>query len=280
MIESGLSHAALIELGLSSYEAKAYLALIQRESFTAAELATLARIPRQRSYDVLAGLVAKSLARDLPGSVSRYAALSPDAAVERLLSIRRGALHELEASSRKLASQLHTVWAAGREEDAPLEFTEVLREPSLLAERFHDLQARAQRQLLTFSKPPYVVVNNTIGLAATKRVARRGGDVRSIYERSLLDETRLVEETWRFMRAGEQARVVDAVPMKMCLVDHRRVLFSLTDPAAGRLTATNILIDHQAMAQSMTMAFELLWHSATPFEAMSEAPRAATRRSR
>ena len=47
----------LTRLGLTIYEAKAYLALIRRGSSTAAEVARLAGVPRQRIYDVLASLV-------------------------------------------------------------------------------------------------------------------------------------------------------------------------------------------------------------------------------
>ncbi len=47
----------LTRLGLTMYEAKAYLALTRRGSSTAAEVARIAGVPRQRIYDVLAELV-------------------------------------------------------------------------------------------------------------------------------------------------------------------------------------------------------------------------------
>ena len=56
----------LVELGLTRYEAKAYLTLIQRESYAASEFAIEAGIPRQRIYDVLNSLVSRGLARDWP----------------------------------------------------------------------------------------------------------------------------------------------------------------------------------------------------------------------
>ncbi|MGH7539935.1 MAG: helix-turn-helix domain-containing protein, partial [Gemmatimonadota bacterium] len=49
----------LQRLGLTSYEARAYLALLRRDSSTAAETARLAGLPRQRVYDVLSSLVEK-----------------------------------------------------------------------------------------------------------------------------------------------------------------------------------------------------------------------------
>ena len=68
----------LTRLGLTSYEAKAYLALLRRDSSTAAQAARLANVPRQRIYDVLASLVDKGLASTRPGQVVKYAAVAPD----------------------------------------------------------------------------------------------------------------------------------------------------------------------------------------------------------
>ena len=64
----------LTGLGLTSYEAAASLALLERAELTSADVAARAAIPRQRVYDVLGSLTAKGLclARDgAPGVLSR-----------------------------------------------------------------------------------------------------------------------------------------------------------------------------------------------------------------
>src|ERR671915_1148953 len=88
----------LTRLGLMSYEAKAYLALMRRGSSTAAQVSRLAGVPRQRIYDVLASLVEKGLASSKPGRVVKYAATAPELALERLVSDHRQRLEELERS--------------------------------------------------------------------------------------------------------------------------------------------------------------------------------------
>ena len=256
----------LVELGMTRYEAKAYLTLIQRESFAASELANEAGIPRQRIYDVLNSLVSRGLARDWPGPVTRYAATDPQAAVERLLAVQRQALNGLEAQSSTLAENLRDTWVIGREETAPLDYVEVLRDPGLLGARFLDLQREAERELLTFSKSPYAMPTNPVGLEATRRIVAAGGDVRCIYEPSILDNPDVVAETLQFIRAGEGARVAGEVPMKLCLADGHRALFSLTDPIAGGLTSTNILVEHPSLTSSLRCAFEAIWAISEPFE--------------
>ncbi len=59
----------LVRLGLTTYEARAYVTLVRRDSFTAAQIARTAGLPRQRIYDVLASLVEKGLASARPGSI-------------------------------------------------------------------------------------------------------------------------------------------------------------------------------------------------------------------
>ena len=68
----------LTRLGLTSYEARAYAALIKRESFTPAQVARESGVPRQRIYDVLGTLVQKGLASARPGASVKYAAIGPD----------------------------------------------------------------------------------------------------------------------------------------------------------------------------------------------------------
>ena len=266
MADLGSYVHGLVELGMTRYEAKAYLSLIQRESFAASELATEAGIPRQRIYDVLNSLVSRGLVRDRPGPVTRYAATDPQAAVERLLGVQRQALAGLESKSTELADLLRVTWESGRAETAPLDYVEVLRDPGLLGARFVDLQREARRELLTFVKAPYAIASNPAGVESTRRIVSTGGVVRCVYEASVLDRPDVLAETLQFIDAGEDARMADELPMKLCLADGQRALFALTDPIAGGLTSTNILVEHPSLASVLRTAFEAIWAVSEPFE--------------
>ena len=52
-------------LGLNSYEAKLWVALLSVGTSTAGELSDIANVPRSRSYDVLEGLEKKGFIRVL-----------------------------------------------------------------------------------------------------------------------------------------------------------------------------------------------------------------------
>jgi len=256
----------LLELGLTRYEARAYLTLVLRDSYSASELAAEAGIPRQRIYDVLASLVTRGLVRDRAGSVTRFAAVDPAAAIELLVATKRRDLTELHTQAVRLASDIHDSWMRGREQTAPLDYVEVIRDVSLLGVRYHELESASQHSLLGFSKAPYVA-NHAIGIAATKRIARKGGDVRCIYEQAAVEGPDSAVDVAAFVAAGEQARVTAELPMKLLLSDDSRAIFSLADPVAGGLTSTNLVIEHPALVATMRMAFEDLWRRSKPFRA-------------
>ena len=110
--------ARFTRLGLTSYEARAYMALVGSESLTATQAARESGVPRQRIYDVLEGLVARGLAELLSGRVARFAALAPQAAVERLLAEQRAELTSHETDAAQVAADLQPLFETVREGQA------------------------------------------------------------------------------------------------------------------------------------------------------------------
>jgi HTH-type transcriptional regulator, sugar sensing transcriptional regulator len=258
---------ALIGLGLTQYAARAYVALVARDRYTAAELARASGVPRQRIYDVLNALSERGLVTVRPGPVVRYAAVDPEAAVGRMMEAHRSAYQQRERASAELIDQLAPLWMRGRSEDDPLDYVEVIRERELLGERFAELQSTARHQLLTLAKMPYLVVENPAGMEAARRLARAGGDVRCVYEHAMLDDLAMVAYTRGFVDAGEQARVVPEVPMRLCIADGARVLMSMRDPRADGASSTSLLIEHPALARLLIQAYESIWSGGEDFAA-------------
>lgn len=76
------------ELGLSSYEEKAYRTLLVTGAVTAAELSDTSGVPKGRIYDVLNGLEARKLIWRQSSDPNRYVAVQPETVVDRLLAER------------------------------------------------------------------------------------------------------------------------------------------------------------------------------------------------
>jgi len=98
------------------------------------------------------------------------------------------------------------------------------------------------------------------------------GTARSVYERSLFDHPDALEAVERFVEAGEQARVVDRLPMKLAIIDERVAMFSLKDPVAGGDELTILVVEHPALAALLKIAFEAVWDGAEEFADPARAP--------
>ena len=67
----------LCKIGLSELEAKVYIALLKKETFTATELASVTSINRTQTYDVLAKLSNRGMVFESRGKVKKYSAVDP-----------------------------------------------------------------------------------------------------------------------------------------------------------------------------------------------------------
>src|SRR3954453_13707594 len=193
--------AHLTRLGLTTYEAKAYLALIRRDSYTAAQVSRQAGLPRQRIYDVLGSLVEKGLASARPGEVVKYAATPPQLAIGRLIESHRTDLQSLERDALEMVAGMTPAYEAGRGQTDPLEYIEVLRDDRAINERFSQLQANVKREILVFTQPPYAMPpqENVEGLQVS-----REHKARAMYEFSAFDDPSFIRGVQSFIEAGEE----------------------------------------------------------------------------
>jgi HTH-type transcriptional regulator, sugar sensing transcriptional regulator len=256
----------LQRLGLTSYEARAYLALLRRDSSTAAETARLAGLPRQRVYDVLSSLVEKGLASTRPGRAVKYSAAPPDQALESLVAQHRQQLDELERDTASMIDALKPDYLAGQEHTDPLEYIEVLRDRRAINERFGELEAGIKNEILVFTKPPYAtpVHEHEEGLEVVQTHVAR-----SMYEFTAFDDARFAEGVRRYIEAGEDARFVEELPLKLVIIDEQIVMFGIEDPVAGSSILTMIVVDHPSLARLLKIAFEAVWETGLTFDEAS-----------
>lgn len=79
----------LVAIGLSKYEALAYLALLEKNDTTALDIAERSGIPKQRIYDVLNNLQTKGLCLVQEGRPRCYIAHQPQQALTAVFNYRR-----------------------------------------------------------------------------------------------------------------------------------------------------------------------------------------------
>jgi len=244
-VESEAAVTQLVRLGLTSYEARAYIALTGRDSFTAAQVARVGRPPPTAHLRRARRPGPEGLAATRPGSVVKYAATEPALAIERLVGLDAMS-SRLELGAAATVRALTAGFVAGREHTDPLEYIEVLRDPGAINARFDELQASIKRSILIFTKPPYAKPpqENIEGLEVV-----RSHEARSIYEFSVFDDPAVAGGVRRFIEQGEQARFVPELPLKLVIIDETIVMFGMQDPiAASTMELTMMVVEHPSLA--------------------------------
>jgi len=291
----------LKSLGLTSYETKCYLALLQRGTLTVPEISTIAGVPRSNAYDALEKMMSKGICVSKPGNTKRYSASPPDLLRETLLmnldeeteselqKLKRDqstALKkkEQEMLQRKKAAEaditqvmrdLQPEYEKSRKQTDPLDYIEIIKGGYQIHRRFLELIADAQQEIMGFTKPPYTVPREKLReeqvdpqLEALKRGVRN----RSIYEMPKDEDERrfLFLHGDRSVQLGAEIRVLEELPMKMIIFDSKIVLTILEDALSGETSLTAQVVEHPALAKSLKILFETLWEQAQDYHVLKD----------
>ncbi len=261
-MQKGVTEKYLVQIGLNSYEAKAYFGLLKGSSFTAPELWKLTGIPRSRVYDVLSSLTEKGFASLLPGKPRKYCALDPSVGIENLQRNMEAELNarkkHIESVAVELEKLLVPMYREGRKVHNPMEYIEILNDPGQIGKRFKELQLECKSEVLAFVKPPYVVSQRE-NLPTEKKVLKKSISIKAVYEEEKSEEFR--KYLRKGIEAGEQSRVVKSLPIKFVIFDMKKVIYALEDPDFGNgRTFTYFIVKQNNLAKLFKAAFEFYWN--------------------
>lgn len=257
----------LSELGLNGYEAAVYLALLGRSGLTPTELSSRAKVPRQRIYDVLETLAGKGLCTSRDTTPKTFFAIDPQLALDSLSQQRAAALEREREKTTKRAQELILallpIFQAGRGQNDPLAYIEVLSEPSRIATRALEMARSAQVSVNSCIKRP-LILSQEQNWRFIRDPLQRGLFYRALYEEPALEDEELREWMQTFREWGQQIRLVPELPVKMNAFDENEVLLSMQDPVGGPPSFTALAIRHRGMIAFLNMAFEHLWERGKP----------------
>ena len=179
--------ALLGDLGLTSYEASAYLTLLRRDTFTPAELSLKADIPQQRIHDVTQSLREKGLCHFPTALPRQVAAIEPGLALAALAERRERSLAEeraqLEEATAELGGQLKPLYQKGQKAQGPLHYIETYRSPVQMVSVAEKLAASATEEMNAFLTGPPVFARQD-GLRLFREPLERGVSVRVLCDHS------------------------------------------------------------------------------------------------
>lgn len=254
-----LHRLELEELGLSSWEAQVYLALLRSSAgLGASAVASATGIQRTSIYPVLDALLEKGMVERGAGYGSRFTAVAPGRALPSLIAREKEELASRERLAGELADKLESV-AEPFDPSAEVEVIQVLRDSRLISDRFQRLELEAERRIEIFCKVPlYTRVDNP----AQDRAMRRGIVFRGIYEEAAINDQTFEPYLSKWIANGEEARVYKGeLPHKLALFDRQSVLLPLVS-ANGQ--GSTLFIKHPQLARSLGMLFDSFWERSSP----------------
>ena len=253
----------LVEVGLLPREARIYLALLNKNSFTATEIAKVSGIPRQKIYEILDNIIKKGICIEKIGKVKKYKAMEPESVFSGLIEQYK----EKEKLALELSNDLSALYEKNRERIDPLEYIEVLKDKKLIHKKWISLESEAKQEIIAFTKAPYSAPfseNVDVEIDLLKRKLK----IRGIYEYNdiMYSEKEGIKIISSLVSAGEEARVIKELPMKMVIFDEKITMFALNDPISLKSSITTMIINHPSFAKSLKYVFESIWEKAMPFE--------------
>jgi hypothetical protein len=260
--------ATLRALGVGPDEELAYRALLVSPGSSVAELQERLGFGHHRLRRAMTELERKAMITRRAGVPARYQPAPPDIVVEALISAREDELnqarlagHELMMLLRKPAEQLHVT-----------DLIEILTSRDAAAERWLQLQRATHERLEVLVRPPWGQQRIEDDEAMQQSLHERGVVVAGIYDESALRHPGLLDHIRRMTKLGEDARVVNHVPLKLALFDRRSALVPLTQPGPTSQVDAGLVVHESALLDALIALFDLYWQRSVEINLEDQPP--------
>ncbi|MFI6266824.1 helix-turn-helix domain-containing protein [Micromonospora sp. NPDC051006] len=246
-------------IGLTAGEEDLYRSLVQLTTARVEELAERLRRPRVEIVAQLDALRAKGLVLPTgPEPDAPLRPLAPDVALGGALLRRQEALE----AARAAVTQLTEDYRAGMRRHDVDHLVEVITGAQALRERLRDLQNAARVEVLWFCRASPLAMLGQENVEEFDALSR-GVRYRAIYEREMLLEPGALADVEQGVRAGEQARVLDRLPVRLAIVDAQTAICPLV-PKPGDGEPSAAVIGRSQLLDALLALFESHWLMATP----------------
>jgi predicted DNA-binding transcriptional regulator len=256
--------AALTALGITDDDVRWYVMLCTRGPATLAELAELAAPAgsARSARSTVARLVTCGLLKREGRSPVRYRAVEP----RRILGSRLVAFRERDVAA-DLASLAELASGAGpAAEPTPDLLVERCSGEFEVLDRLRQIRAVARRRIRALGDPAWWFVEE--GPSMQAELLARGLACQVVYPRTTLREELATNRLEALSAAGQESRVLPALPVRVSLVDDGLGIL----PAAGPDEEPSIVLVHPStLLDALILLFDNLWQRALPVDLASAA---------
>jgi sugar-specific transcriptional regulator TrmB/DNA-binding CsgD family transcriptional regulator len=256
--------SALLEaLGFSPVEEQVYDLLVARGRMTLGEVLAEGDVKPRRLLEALDKLVSKGLVRRLAGPDQEFVLAPPEYAIEVLIAEHLGALQAVRESAAELAARVRRV----TQEGDPRELLEVVSGEGSVRQLFLQVIESAREEIAVFDRPPYASNVDEAMSGQAERLRAGGLRLRTVFDRSLLEEPDHVRRMIQGVEAGEEARIA-RVPLKLAVIDREWAMLPLLH-AQGPIPEAVVIVRPSVLLDSLIALFESVWEHAVEVRPLS-----------
>ena len=249
--------AHLRRLGLGDHECAVYALLLGRGPSTVDDLAAHLEWESPRAQDAVDRLINCGLLATSGAAPGAVAPVDPTIGAQYLARARESELKKAEvATANAYRAFRRTVWPQPTDD-----LVEVVTGPPML-ERIRLAESTAETEICRLDSPPYF----TGGQANPQEIANLGNGVqyRVVYARAALEDSDYYASNIKeCIAAGEQARVLPSVPVKLSIFDQKQAQVSLSVDEA-EVNRSLLIVRPSSLLSALSGLFETLWRSAFP----------------
>jgi HTH-type transcriptional regulator, sugar sensing transcriptional regulator len=242
---------ALKDFGLTEYEIKAYIALVESGPMPASQLSTTAAIPYSKIYEILGNLERKGWAETEQGRPSKYFPKPPSAALD---SSRIRMENTLKSSQADALSELQPLYETKGVQERPDIW--IVRGQNNILEKIKETLGRTRRELLV-AMP--VVPESVISLATPLLSLMISRGIRV----SLMVPSVTGRDVVRKLKGLGEVRVREQMFGGGMISDSSEIIILLGEEPEKGLTLA-ISSDHEGLVKFGKIYFEFLWESSKP----------------
>ncbi len=267
----------LKKLGLTGYEAQAYLALLKLGDAGADEIAGAARIPMGRIYNVLSNLEEYRLIRAQDTRPRKYVCVEPASAMERLLKNKHEELKQAASELEKLSSDLAAELSGVRGEQHAKSFWTVA-----IGDESHELAreciSAAKKEVLFFmpSRMTSERIKNKVikGLysgiiSGLNDSLEKGVVVKAILSRDVdfseLEGHPAIKKMLMHMGNRFDCRLAEIPATPFDIIDGENVLLKMQNPITPEELFAVVNIRDTKLAGELRKKFAAIWEKAEEY---------------
>lgn len=244
-------------VGVGPDEERVYSLLVTRTRMRIDELAAATELDPARAAALADSLVERGLVRRAAGPEHEYLLAPPEPAIEALVAHRMEQLQRV----RTLAIELADKARRSTSDIDPARLVEVVSGEGAVRHVFLQLIRSARHELCTFDRPPYAVDPAETDPMQAERLTS-GLRLRTVFDRSLVDDPPHLQRILRGVDAGEQARL-GVVPLKLAMADGEVVILPLLHEGEETPEAV-VIVRRSVLLDSLVALFEAVWREAVP----------------